>query len=126
MGPFFGGRGDEEKRASCGRRMRWEGRTVPGCGAVIWVGRRPWRGWDGTGEHRDNSSGKLCFPDSVSLEIRLCEPDFISPVPSRPRQVPLPPKSMPRAPARFSPPTASAAHTPTAFSLKLRAEESAR
>ena len=48
------------------------------------------------------------------------------PVPSRPRQVPLPPKSMPRAPARFSPPTASAAHTPTAFSLKLRAEESAR
>ena len=66
------------------------------------------------------------FSDSVSLEIRLCEPDFISPVPSRPRQVPLPPKSMPRAPARFSPPTASAAHTPTAFSLKLRAEESAR
>ena len=38
MGPFFGGRGDEEKRTSCGRRMRWEGRNVPGCGAVIWVG----------------------------------------------------------------------------------------
>ena len=51
----------------------------------------------------------------MSLEIRLCEPDFISPVPSRPRQVPLPPKSMPRAPARFSPPTASAAHTTSAF-----------
>ena len=40
----------------------------------------------------------------MSLEIRLCEPDFISPVPSRPRQVPLPPKSMPRTQARFSPP----------------------
>ena len=39
----------------------------------------------------------------MSLEIRLCEPDFISPVSLRPRQVPLPPKSMPGTPARFSP-----------------------
>lgn len=55
-------RGDEEKRVACGRQMREEGkRNVPGCRAVIWAGRRPWRGRSEKEEHRDNSPGKLMF-----------------------------------------------------------------
>ena len=57
---FLWREGDEEKRAACGRRMR-RGRNVPGCRAVIWAGRKPWRGWGETEEHRDNSPGKLMF-----------------------------------------------------------------
>ena len=67
MGPFFGGRGDEEKRASCGRRMRWGGGdggggggggggvgggalggvcfNGPGGRAVFWGGAYTWAGW---------------------------------------------------------------------------------
>ena len=66
--------------------------------------------------------GRFDFPGRKLLFNIMLAPPF-RPIHAK---VSAPPKSQPRTPARFSPPTASAAHTTSAFSLKLRAEESAR
>ena len=61
-GPFFVWRGGRGKACGVWAADAQGGkRNVPGCRAVIWAGRKPWRGWGETEEHRDNSPGKLMF-----------------------------------------------------------------
>lgn len=85
------------------RRAAGRAGNVCGGGAVIWMGRDLGRGGGEWGSTETIRQENWCFPDSESLEIRLCEPDFISLISRRLVPVPLPSKSMPLPRTRFPP-----------------------